>query len=660
VFIIAALLASIWTIMLAYANFASFIVAYNQAATPSVPFWSYIQTHDVFRLIAKWSFYTGDLGHPYAPYAVVYLHNPVMIVLSYVPPILAFAALLFSKSRKLVVFFSLVVILFLALTVGFTSSFSTLYSDLCNSLPFMRAFREPTNWIFVVILAYGILIGLAISASFGHLRNRTQKVLVLVLTLLLLLYTSYPLTTGDVTRNFLDLNIKGAYLPPYFEQAENAISNNYWTILLPQRGLYVTYNFTDDGVFPCGNPYPFIFSKPILSSLGTEYVQSENLDLLNEVYESILAGGYKNVAPEGNASASSVEKDGLLPALAIDGNYNTRWASKTGMPQWFEIDWNKTQELSEIKIFFESAYANDYTIQTWNGSGWTTQIAVENNTLLQPEYLFPQLTPTTKLRIYFTKALPFNMVSMWEIEAYAPTDAVPKFLGMLGVKNLLVENDIVDANFSNVKDLRILNQSAEFTLIDEWNGASLYENAYALEKFYPASSVLSFSNVSDLCKLIESRDWSTLQHSAFINTTLTANWGSVGMLQTPMTFSWKEISPTSYTINVNSNAQFLLVFLESYDPHWVALVNGKPIPQSDRVEVNDFANGWLINTTGNLTITVGYETQSLVTLSLAVSVILSIAMLVFLGQKEIIKAAQLFQRRFKGRKDEKIQLVNSQ
>ena len=144
-------------------------------------------------------------------------------------------------------------------------------------------------------------------------------------------------------------------------------------------------------------------------------MQSENLDLLNKVYGLMLTNGYENVAPEGNASASSVEKDGLVPAQAIDGDYNTRWASEHGMPQWFEIEWNKTQELSKIRIVFENAYANDYTIETWNGSNWTTQTKVENNTNLEPEYVFSQLTPATRLRINFTKASPFNMVSIWEL-----------------------------------------------------------------------------------------------------------------------------------------------------------------------------------------------------------------------------------------------------
>jgi len=456
----------------------------------------------------------------------------------------------------------------------------------------------------------------------------------------LLFYVSYPLFTGAVTENWLNTDVKGSYLPPYFQEAENAIPNNYWTILLPQRETYVTYNFTNGGILACGNPYPLIFSKPILSGSGTEYVQSQNLDVLNKAYGLILTGGDVNVAPEGTASASSVEKEGLVPAQAIDGDYNTRWASEHGMPQWFEIQWNTTQQLSRTKIFFEAAYANDYTIETWNGSVWTTQIKVVNNTSLEPEYVFPQVASATKLRINFTKASPFNMTSMWELETYTPNDAAPKFLGILGIKDFFVEENIISGNLSEVSDLRLLNASAEVSLVDDWEDASLYENSYALEKFYTANNILQFSYLDDMYQLISDSAWSTLQHSAFISSTsMTSLASQIGTLQAPSSFSWEEVSPTSYVAQAKSNSEFLLVFLESYDAHWMALVNGSPISENDHVEVNDFANGWLVNAKGNLTITVEYETQNLLAASVAASTILPALLVVFLIRKNIREIA---------------------
>jgi len=652
VFLVAALLASIWAIVLVSANLNVLLTAYSHTTTTISSYGLFIEPHDVLRLIAKWSFYSGALGNYYTPYSVVYLGNPILIILSYIPPILAFAAVCVSRSRKLAIFFASVALVFLAFTAGFTPSFYKFYVWLANNFPLMTAFREPTNWIFIVVLSFGILIGLVVSASYRRMRKGVLRLLVVGLIIALLFYISYPLFTGAVTENWLNTETKGSYLPPYFEEAENAIPDKYWTILLPQRATYVTYNFTNGGILACGNPYPLIFSKPILSGSGTEYVQSENLDVLNKVYELTLTSEYVDVAPEGRASASSVEKDGLVPTRAIDGDYNTRWTSEHGMPQWFEIEWNTTQPLSRVKIFFENAYANDYTIETWNGFIWTTQTKVVNNTILEPEYVFPQVASATKLRIDFKKALPFNLTSMWELETYTRNDVAPKFLGMLGIRDFFVEEDIISGNLSGVKDLKLLNESAEIALVDEWEGASLYENSYAVEKFYTADNVLLFSTLDGMYQVINDSAWSTLQHSAFVSSTSVANLSSqIGTLQAPDSFSWEEVSPTSYIAKAKSNSEFLLVFLESYDTHWMAFVNGSPISESNHVEVNAFANGWLVNATGNLTITVEYETQSLLAASIVASTILPAVLVMFLVRKKIREIAHSVLRKIRRRKN---------
>jgi hypothetical protein len=453
------------------------------------------------------------------------------------------------------------------------------------------------------------------------------------------------LATGDVTRNWLDTNIKGSFFPNSYAELDNTLSDEYWTLLLPQRYTYVVYNFTK-GPLSCGNPYPLIFSKPIISGLGTEYVQSENLDLLNRVYELMLTNWYEDVAPEGNASGSSVEKNGLVPTQAIDGDYNTRWASEHGMPQWLEIEWNKTQALSKIRIVFENACANAYTIETWNGSSRTTQIKVENNTNLQPEYVLSQLTPTTRLRINFTEALPFNMVSIWELEVYTQNEGLSKFLGMLGIEYLVLEKNLVSGNLSDVNGLR-LDQNENFILTKEWDEVALYNNSHALQKLYTADSILNCTNSDDMFQTVEESKWETLQHSTLLNLTSIYNIENDGLVP-PENFVWTEFSPTSYVAHVKSKGLFVLVFLESYDKSWKVSVNGNPVSETNHYQVNDFANGWLINSTGELTISIQYEKQNVFLASVIASLVLPVLLLAFLVRKDIMSGS-LIHRRLKPR-----------
>lgn len=643
VFIIALLLASAWIITLISANLNSLLTSLGNIAAPS-SILKYIQLHDIPRLIAKWGFYSGAFRHPYVPYADIYLHNPLLIVLSYLPPILAFASVLARKSRRLTIYFSGVALLSLILV---SAAIPELYSAFVSSLPLMIVFRESAQWLFFTVLSYSILIGIVISTLYHRFRKKVLQIITLSLIVIVLFSSSYPLITGDVTRNWLDTNIKGSFFPNSYAELDNALSDKYWALLLPQRSTYVVYNFTE-GPLGCGNPYPLIFSKPIISGLGTEYVQSENLHLLYRVYGLMLTNGYENVAPEGNASGSSVEKDALVPTQAIDGDYNTRWASEHGMPQWLEIEWNKTQEFSKIRIVFENAYANDYTMETWNGSNRTTQIKVENNTNLQPEYVLSQLTPATRLRINFTKALPFNMVSIWELEVYTQTEGLPKFLGMLGIKYLVLEKNLVSGNAYDVSELR-LDQIKGFILTKEWDEVALYNNTYALQKLYTADNILNYTTLDGMFRIADKSGWETLQHSALLNST-SINRIKNNALVPPENFVWTEFSPTSYVAHVESKGAFVLVFLESYDEHWKVFVNGNPVSETNRQEVNAFANGWLINSTGDLTISIQYETQNVFFISVVASLVLPVLLLAFLRRKDIKRIGNLIGRRLKSMK----------
>jgi hypothetical protein len=531
------------------------------------------------------------------------------------------------------------------LTAGFKPYFSELYIALITNIPLMMAFREPMKWIFVVILSYSILIGIALSNLCHKLKRKAFQILALGLTILLFLSASYPLTTGDVTRNWVRTEIKGGYFPPSYVELNDMLSDEYWAVLVPKKQIYLAYNFTQ-GNLTVGNPYPFIFSKPIISGVGTEYISAGNQDLVNKVHQLLQKNDtYENVAPEGKASASSIESVGFEPNKAIDGQFQTRWASSQGLPQWFEIEWNQTQKISKITISFEAAYAEDFSIQTWNGTDWAVQITVKNNTERQRD--FEKLINATRLRIYFSKASSFGSVSMWELQVYARTEGVSKFLGMLGIKYLILEKNITFGNEYSVSDLKL--DEKDFILHKEWEEIKLLENLNALQKVYVADEIRNYSTFDDMYATVENSEWNTLKHSAFINATSPNETNKT--LATPENFVWREVFPTKYEANAESNGSFVLVFLESHNEHWKLYINGKQVSETNHLEVNAFANGWLINETGELTMTIQCETQNLLAISVVASVILPMGLLIFLSRTEIKRVASLIQRRFKRKID---------
>ena len=640
VFIISILLASIWIISLVSMNSQGLVTAYNETTAPA--FLKYLKPYDVLRLIAKWSFYEGALESPYVPYASVYMSNPLIIILSYLPPILAFTSLLMSK-RKLTFFFSVIAVASLILTGAFNPGLSQLYSALATNVPLMIAFRESTHWIFFAILSYAILIGVTVSSLYRKLKNRKLQMIAIGLVIALLAATSYPLITGEVSENWLDPQIKGSYLPLSYGELNDALSNDYWCMLLPARQVYVVYNFTE-GPFSSGNPYPLIFSKPVVSGVGTEYVQSENLDLITRLHELILTS--ENIASEGKISASSVEDVGFEPDKAVDGLLDTRWSSGKGVPQWLEIDWNETQRISGIRIMFEAAYAEDCVTEIWSNNSWVTQVTVKNSTSSVFSSSFLNPIETTRLRLYFTRTTDrFPSVSIYEFEIYAQNQKISSMLGMMGIKYLVLEKDIVLGNTYDLSELH-LNEIESIALEKEWDEFTLYSNGLALQKLYVSDNTINYTTLDDMRKATESLPWDLLKHSAFLNST-SVNPAANETLALPDSFVWTEDSPTSYEVHAESKGAFLLAFLESYDRHWKLYINGSQIAETSHLRVNAYANGWLIKDTGELSMKIEYETQSLFTNSIIASVILSGLLLIFFSRKELAAVTRLFRRRLR-------------
>ena len=70
--------------------------------------------------------------------------------------------------------------------------------------------------------------------------------------------------------------------------------------------------------------------------------------------------------------------------------------------------------------------------------------------------------------------------------------------------------------------------------------------------------------------------------------------------------SYQKIDPTKYIVEVSATKPFMFAFAEAYDPLWIAHVNGKRI---ESIPLYSVINGFWINQTGQLEITIEYEPQ---------------------------------------------------
>jgi hypothetical protein len=94
-----------------------------------------------------------------------------------------------------------------------------------------------------------------------------------------------------------------------------------------------------------------------------------------QVYGSLSAAaacGTANAALNRPAIASSVENAASPASAAVDGNAGTRWSSAFSDPQWLQVDLGTSQQICQVVLTWEAAYATAFQIQVSDtGTSWT-------------------------------------------------------------------------------------------------------------------------------------------------------------------------------------------------------------------------------------------------------------------------------------------------
>jgi hypothetical protein len=121
------------------------------------------------------------------------------------------------------------------------------------------------------------------------------------------------------------------------------------------------------------------------------------------------------------ATASSTENAGTPASAAVDGNTTgTRWSSQFSDPQWIQVDLGQVATLSQIKLYWEAAYATAFQLQaSTDGTTWTTLQSVTGGTGGTQTYT---VTGSGRyVRVYGTARATQYGYSLWEFQVYGST-----------------------------------------------------------------------------------------------------------------------------------------------------------------------------------------------------------------------------------------------
>ena len=160
---------------------------------------------------------------------------------------------------------------------------------------------------------------------------------------------------------------------------------------------------------------------PIAGGNGSKALRLEMLTAGFNVnwieFDRVQICATNNVALNQTASASSLESGSYPAASAFDGDPTTRWSSAFSDPQWIQVDLGSVQNIGRVRLDWENAFAQSYSIQlSTDSSTWTTVYTTTNG----PGSIndLAALGNGRYVRMYSTQRGTSYGDSLWEFEVY--------------------------------------------------------------------------------------------------------------------------------------------------------------------------------------------------------------------------------------------------
>ncbi len=135
--------------------------------------------------------------------------------------------------------------------------------------------------------------------------------------------------------------------------------------------------------------------------------------------------GTQDLALDQPTTASSTQDATDYPAPdATDGDPGTRWSSAASDPQWLEVNLGSQQQICNVGILWEAAYATAFQIQVSNdNSTWTTVYSTTTGT--GGNQTFPISVTARYIRMYGTARGTQFGYSIFEFDVYGLTTTAP-------------------------------------------------------------------------------------------------------------------------------------------------------------------------------------------------------------------------------------------
>lgn len=236
--------------------------------------------------IAEW------YDNPEHPYSKVFLTNPILILASFIWPVLIFLSLFLAKKKekiRIVSYFMIVYLVGIFFTSGTHPPFGFLYTIFLKYIPGGVAFRSPYfKFAPSIFLASSFLIAFFIC----NFQGKTKKVVFFIMLAIILAY-HFPYFTGNFfswRKGFSARNKIPQYVYEFGKWAENDMKQNSRILLLPPANPNWQYDVYEWGYLSFQSLPSLTTNKGIVSN--DDKVSNEEGQLLKNLYYAIDRADY--------------------------------------------------------------------------------------------------------------------------------------------------------------------------------------------------------------------------------------------------------------------------------------------------------------------------------------------------------------------------------
>ncbi len=229
--------------------------------------------------------------------------------------------------------------------------------------------------------------------------------------------TLTPDTIGDMTLTATVGNIMATRTFTVMETERiTATQVSPKTVTLP---LGDTQTFTVQAVNQFGNTEMTSTELYEATSLGTYDLVVSLGGFTDTAHITVVGYADLNLALGKTATCSGSEGDGTNASKAVDGLLDSRWSSRFQDNEWICIDLGADYDLSRVKLYWESAYATSYEIQTsTDGVTFSTVYANTQSTGGTQDITLPADSHGRYVRVLCLTRNTGYGSSLWEIEVY--------------------------------------------------------------------------------------------------------------------------------------------------------------------------------------------------------------------------------------------------